>query len=184
MLTKDVFGQWFEGQVAARWEKCVFTAVQLEDWYWRLKRFDTAALTAAARRHHAVDEPRRPSLKAIHDYARQFTARQPGAGTGTAPGQPPGVPETQTFIQCVSRDPEGRGPVGWFVPVLLWPFGQDYTPAAYERTAEQQADLHRRSRGGVWEVVTGTTLGAMHIRRWKLTGQWDRIQQQAAHCRR
>lgn len=179
MLTKEVFGQWFAQQVAARWDKCVFSAVQLEDWYWRLKAFDPAALTAAARRHHAVDEPRRPSLKAIHDYARAQQVR-----TAPTAHEPPGVPEAHTYIQCVSTDPQGRGPVGWFVPVLLWPFGQDYTPAAYERTAEQQAELHRRSRGGVWEVVTGTTLGAMNIRRWKLTGQWDRIRQQAARCRR
>jgi hypothetical protein len=179
MLSKEAFGQWFQAQVAARWDKCSFNAVQLADWYWRLKAFDTAALTEAARRHHAADEPRRPSLKAIHDYARAEQAR-----TAPPAREPAGVPEAHTYIQCVSTDVEGRGLVGWFVPVLLWPFRREYTADDYQRAAEQQADLHRRSRGGVWEVVTGTTHHAMNIRRWKLTGQWDRIRQQAAQWQR
>ncbi len=174
MLTKEAFMQWFQRDVMGRWTTCAFTAVQLDDWYWRLKRYDTAALIEAARRHYSCDEPRRPSLKAIHEYALQKTKH---ARTMAAAKETNGVPEAHTYIQCVDKDADGRGCVGWFVPVLLWPFHNEYTQAMYDRTAEQQRLMHTRSAGGIWQVVTHTTHTEMIHRRSKLTGKYDRVEQ-------
>lgn len=178
-MTKDVFRQWFLNEIQGRWARCEFTAVQLGDWYWRLKGFDAATLAEAAQRHHVQDEPRRPSLKAIHDYAKQWRAKHAHTSMASNNGKQKrsGVPEAHTYIQCIGKDEHGNGPVGWFVPVLLWPFHQEYTQAVYDKTAAQQLQMHQHSAGGVWEVVTGTTHSDMRIRQWQLTGQWERIQQ-------
>ncbi|MBL7214110.1 MAG: hypothetical protein ISS71_00365 [Phycisphaerae bacterium] len=181
MLTKEAFGKWFQSQIRQQWPRYEFTAVQLSDWYWRLKDFDEATLSAATRRHHVRNEPRQPSLKAIYDYAQQLNTKHAHTHVGMAPDngnqKPSGVPEPHTYIQCVSKDDNDRGPVGWFVPVLLWPFHKTYTQAVYDKTAEQQRTLYQHSYGGVWEVVTHTTYSRMRIRQWKLTGQWSRIEQ-------
>ncbi|MBC8379526.1 MAG: hypothetical protein H8E62_10150 [Planctomycetes bacterium] len=173
MLTKEAFMQWFQHHIIGRWSTCAFTAVQLEDWYWRLKRYDTDTLTAAVRQHYCSDEPRRPSLKAIHAFARQQQANQ--AHTTTRDKESKGVPEAHTYIQCVAKDENGRGAVGWFVPILLWPFHREYTQAMYEQTAEQQRLMHQRSAGGAWRVVTHTTHTEMTRRRSKLTDEQKAI---------
>ena len=175
MLTKESFMQWFQSDIIGRWSTCVFTAVQLDDWYWRLKRYDTAALTEAVRRHYSCDEPRRPSLKTIHDCARQ--QRPADARNATVAKESNGVPEAHTYIQCVAKDENGRGCVGWFVPVLLWPFHTEYTQAMYDRTAEQQRLMHQRSAGGIWQVLTRITHTEMIRRQSKLTAEQSSVQQ-------
>ena len=180
MLSRATFLKWFQDHVQSRWTKCEFTSVQLDDWYWRLKQLDETVLTKAVRRHFVCDEPRRPSLKKICEYVRQMQAKHAHTSAGLAPhSEPSGVPEAHTYIQCVGKDNNGHGPVGWFVPILLWPFHQEYTQAMYDKTAEQQLQMHRRSRGGIWEVATDTTHSQMRIRQWQLTGQWERVQQHA-----
>jgi hypothetical protein len=179
MLTKDAFLTWFQKDVLTRWPKCAFTAVQVDDWFRRLKAFDAPTLTEAARRHYTVDEPRRPSLKKLHDYVRQ-----PYARTDTAHEKKSyDVPEAHTYIQCVAKDENGHGPVGRFVPILLWPFHKTYTRQMFDKAAENQRRLHRQNSGGVWEVVTGTTHSRMRRRQWRLTGQTERIEANAARIR-
>lgn len=179
MLTKDAFMTWFQKDVTTRWPKCAFTAVQVDDWFRRLKAFDAPTLTEAARRHFVLDEPRRPSLKKLYEYARQ-----PHAGTDTAHEKKSfEVPEAHMYIQCVAKDEDGRGSVGRFVPILLWPFHKTYTRQMFDKAAENQRRLHQQNSGGVWEIVTGTTHSAMRRRQWRLTGQTERIEANAARIR-
>lgn len=180
-MTKEMFRQWFLKEIQGRWATCEFTAVQLGDWYEQLNRYDAPTLTEAVRQHNVQDEPRRPSVKAIYEYARQWQNRHAHTCVGMAPNKENrqtscGVPQAHTHIQCIAKDADGRGPVGWFVPILVWPFHKEYTQAVYDRIAEQQRTMHQRGRGGVWEAVTHTTEAAMRIRQWKLTGQWERIE--------
>ncbi len=172
MIRKDLFLTWFQQQVQNRWAKCEFTGVELSDWYWRLKGFDEATLTDAARRHAISDEPKRPSLKKVYAYAKSLQPQQkPGKRK-----EPTGVPAAHTYIQCVAKDERGCGPVGWFVPILLWPFHRTYTQAHFQQAAADQLALHRRARGGVWEIVSAVTERDMNHRQAKLTGEWDTIQ--------
>lgn len=167
MMTKEVFWEWFKGEVCGRWPRCVFTAAQLRDWYRQLAAFEPAVLTEAICRHAVGDEPRRPSLKAVTGHARRLTT---GGSTASPNKQKPsrGVPEANTYIQCVGPDETGGGPVGMFVPILIWPFGDHHSPEAIRRTADHQAARHQRCYGGRWEPIVGTTHAAMLKRRTDL----------------
>jgi hypothetical protein len=70
---------------------------------------------------------------------------------------------------CVAKGDNGCGCVGWFVPILIWPFHKTYTTD--RRSAEEQCVMHSRNgRYGVWEIFTGTNHGEMMDRRMKLRG--------------
>ena len=72
---------------------------------------------------------------------------------------------------CVAKGDNGCGCVGWFVPILIWPFHKTYTAETYRRSAEEQRLMHSRNgRAGVWEVFTGTTHGEMLTRSCDLRG--------------
>ncbi len=191
MLTKEAFTQWFREALMPRWARCSFNAVQIGDWYWRLKGYETDVLTEAIRRHHAVDEPRRPSLKKVHEYAREHTAQTTAFPARREKPCHPSirldhsrVPEAHTYIQCVGKDADGNGPVGWFVPILLWPFHQTYTRQMFDKAAENQRRLHQQNNGGIWEIVSGTTHSRMMQRRGELTGQAERIAANTEKVRR
>ena len=163
MMMKVDFLEWFEGAVEGRWPRCSFTSAQISDWYWRLRGFSTEMLDEAVRRHAVCDEPRRPSLKAVHAKARQLNPPDGGGQESSS-----GVPDANTYIQCVGRDATGGGQVGMFVPILLWPFGDHHSTEAIEKTAWHQASLHQRTYGGIWEPVYGTSQFEMLQRRGRL----------------
>jgi hypothetical protein len=61
--------------------------------------------------------------------------------------------------------------VDTFVPILLWPFKKQWTPADYRRVAEEQCIIHSRSgRNGVWKPFYNTTHGQMLNRRRDMLG--------------
>ena len=153
MLSKEEFWVWFQESIQGRWPRCEFTTAQLQDWYWRLKAFSTDALSDAAQRHSVCDEPRRPSLKAIYAHVRQSSERRHHSPARTRRH----VPDANTYIQCIGRDDRGGGQPGFFVPILIWPFGDHHTPDAIERAARHQASRHRQTYGGIWQPVFNTT---------------------------
>lgn len=175
MLSKEDFRRWFNEQVLQRWPRCDFNDVQAMDWHWRLKMFDEDELTEAVRRHSVRDEPRRPSLKAVYELALRWRET-----SGRAAAPKAGVPEATTYVQCVALDENGRGPLGWFDGVLLWPPHHPHAPEVIERAARKRIEEHKAGRGGVWEIVHNTTEHEIRVRGWKLTGQYDRICQIAA----
>jgi len=83
----------------------------------------------------------------------------------------------------VAKDENGRGCVGRFVPILLWPFHRSYTRQMFDAAAENQRRLHQQNSGGIWEIVSGTTHSKMLERQYRLTGQTDRINANAAKIR-
>ncbi len=162
MLSKEEFWGWFQAAVRSRWGRCEFTTAQLQDWYWRLKGFSTEALTDAVQRHSVCDEPRRPSLKAIHNLVRQQSEHTRGPRQA---GQSNNAADTGTYIQCVEHDDRGGGQVGFFVPILIWPFGDHHSKGAIEQAAMHQATLHRQTYGGLWEPIFNTNRSEMLSRR-------------------
>ena len=169
MLSNKEFCDWFKKEVEARWPKCNFGWIEVGDWHWRLREgFDLDTLTEAVRRHKACDDWRVPSLKKVYDYAREIKANR--SPVEPAPdsiqeqrrdsdnGSASGVPDAYTYIMCVAKSDNGRGPVGSFVPILLWPFRKQWTPDDYRRVAEEQRLMHSRNgRNGIWQVFTHTT---------------------------
>ena len=172
MINKDSFGEWFKKEVETRWSKCNFSWTEIGDWHWRLRDFEIDTLTQAVRRHKVCEDYRQPSLKKVYKYAQTITAhtnpkreRRDGAS-----GKSTGIPDEHTFIMCVAKSDNGCGCVGWFVPILIWPFTKTYTPETYRHTAEQQRVMHSHNgRNGVWEIFYGTTHGEMLRRSNKLT---------------
>ena len=172
-MNSKEFMQWFEQQVKTRWQGLDLTWIELGDWHWRLQDFDTDTLTQAVRRHKACEDWRSPSLKKVYDYAKTIKARnkpKPEHADGTN-GSSSGVPEAHTYIMCVAKSDNGCGCVGWYVPILLWPFKKQWTPEDYRRAAEEQCVMHSRNgRNGIWEIFTNTTHGKMMDRSMKLRG--------------
>ena len=166
-MQRNEFTQWFEKEVKPRWKTNNFSWTEMGDWHWRLEKFEIDTLTQAVRRHKVCDDYRSPSLKKVTEYARTITAasspkRQRRDGSD--------IPEAHTFIMCVAKGDNGCGRVGWFVPILIWPFHKTYTPETYRRSAEEQRRMHSRNgRAGVWEIFTGTTHFEMLRRSNKLT---------------
>lgn len=153
MLTKELFWQWFKQEVKPRWSRSEFSGVEMGDWYWRLGEFDIETITQAVRRHKACEDYKTPSLKKVYAYAKAI-------GADKRPRQPrsegSGVPESHVYIMCVAKDFDGCGPVGRYLPVLMWPFGKTCTAEQYRRNAEAFAKKHADFYGGVWEVFTQT----------------------------
>ena len=171
-MNSKEFMQWFEQQIKTRWQGLRPSWIELGDWHWRLQEFDTDTLTQAARQHKATEDYRTPSLKKVYEYACKITAaRKPPAPRSGEEKKSSGVPEAHTFIMCVAKADNGCGCVGWFVPILIWPFHKTYTAETYRRSAEEQCVMHSRNgRNGVWEIFTGTNHGEMMDRRMKLRG--------------
>jgi hypothetical protein len=174
MIALNEFIHWFEKEVKARWPKHDFSFTELGDWHWRLREgFDLDTLTEAVRRHKACDDWRVPGLKKVYEYAKSIQAnkspkRQRRDGDTAAAS---GIPEAHTYIMCVAKGDNGRGCVGWFVPILVWPFHKTYTAETYRRIAEEQCVMHsRKSRNGVWEPFYNTTHLEMLRRSNRLCG--------------
>lgn len=170
MLSKKEFQSWFETEVQPRWARHHFEWTEIGDWHWRLGGFDIDTLTQAVRRHKVCEDWRTPSLKKVYDYAGQIDAenrrRRGEVNRGCKQST---VPDTHTFIMCTAKDENGRGTVGWFVDILIWPFHKTYTAETYQRAAREQLALHAR-RGGVWEIFTNTNRGEMNKRSADLQG--------------
>ena len=161
-MNSNEFMQWFEKEVKTRWPRHNFEWIEIGDWHWRLRDFDVDTLPEAVRQHKAIDDWRIPSLKKVYGYAKKIKAnrspeRQRRDGDN---GSASGTPEAHTYIMCVAKDDNGRGCVGWFVPILLWPLRVQWKPEDYTAVAEQQLAIHSR-RGGTWEIFTNTTHGQM-----------------------
>lgn len=146
MLQQKEFTQWFEQQVKARWSRHNYEWIELGDWYWRLRDFDIETLTEAVRKHKACEDYRTPSLKKVYEYAK--TIRKNNSPKcqrrDETNARQNGVPEAHTYIMCVEKDENGRGCVGWFVPILIWPFHKTYTAETYCRTSARPACSPRR----------------------------------------
>jgi hypothetical protein len=174
MINRDAFGQWFDQEVQTRWKTLNLSWTELGDWHWRLREgFDLETLTEAIRQHKAIEHYPVPNLKKVYDRAQAIQSsnrpkRQPADGdTGAASG----VPEAHTYIMCVGKGDNGRGCVGWFAPILIWPFHKTYTAETYRRIAEEQCVMHSRNgRNGVWEIFTGATHYEMLQRSNRLCG--------------
>jgi hypothetical protein len=164
MLSKRIFWDWFKKEVQTRWAKHTFEWTEAGDWYWRLQDFDIETLTQAVRQHKACECYPSPNLKKVYNYAKAIQAK---SKPEQKRGDNQGVPEAHTYIMCVAKDDNGRGCVGWFVPILLWPFRVQWKPEDYTRVAEQQCAIYAR-RGGVWKIFTHTSHSEMFGRRAKL----------------
>ena len=170
-MNGKAFMQWFEQQVKPRWHDLNFTWIEIGDWHWRLGQFDPETLTEAVRRHKAGECYPIPNLKMIYDYAKQIKANNRPQRQRRDRTQSSGFPEAHTYIMCVAKSDNGRGCVGWFVPILLWPFKQQWTPQDYARVAEAQCIIHSRNgRAGVWKPFYNTTHGEMLTRSNRLRG--------------
>jgi len=89
----------------------------------------------------------------VYDYAKTIKAdRTPPSKRNSNT-----IPDEHTFIMCVAKGDNGRGCVGHFVPILIWPFHTTYTADTYRRIAEEQCVMHSRNgRAGVWEPYNTT----------------------------
>ena len=166
MVSKKEFWEWFKKDVQTRWARCTFEWTEIGDWYWRLRGFDLETLTRAVRQHKVCECYPVPNLKKVYDYARTMKAdTHPRRKSNDC-----GIPETHTFIMCTEKDDRGRGTIGWFVDILLWPLNKTYSEDIYRRVAAEQAARHASTYGGVWEIVTRTNRTEMLKRRMKLRG--------------
>ena len=171
MLSNKEFNDWFKKEVESRWPKHRFDWTEVGDWHWRLREgFDLDTLTEAVRQHKACDDFRTPSLKKVYDYAKAIQSRnrpQRDCGGSRERSDNSGVPE-HTFIMCTAKDEHGHGKVGWFVPILLWPFKTQWTPQDYQRVAAEQARRHADFYRGIWDIFTDTNHGEMLTRSSRL----------------
>lgn len=165
MLSKKVFWEWFKKEVEPRWKQHRFEWVEVGDWHWRLQDFDIDTLTQAVRRHKVCECYPIPNLKKIYEYAKKIEAdKHPNRHESARP-------QEHTFIMCVAKSDNGCGPVGKFVPILLWPFKKQWTQADYVTVAKEQCIIHSRSgRNGVWKPFYNTTHGQMLTRSCTLLG--------------
>lgn len=174
MIQQHEFIQWFKKEVKGRWPKHNFDWTQIGDWHWRLRDdFDLDTLTEAVRRHKVCDDWRVPSLKKVYGYAKtiQSTKRPQRQRAEGADETSSTLRPEHTYIMCVARSANGGGCVGWFVPILLWPFKTRWTPDDYRRVAEEQCQIHSRNgRAGVWKIFPNTTYRAMRNRAMALRG--------------
>ena len=164
-MNKSDFLYWFDDNVKVRWPRHHFAWTEVGDWAWRLEEFDSDILTQAVRKHKTREDYRAPSLKKVHEYVTEIQSRN----SPKRQHRNNSVPDAHTYIMCVAKDDNGRGCVGWFVPILLWPFKQEWKPEDYTIVAEQQLAIHSR-RGGKWKIFTNTTHGKMLIQSNKLRG--------------
>ena len=170
MLSKKVFWDWFKAEVQGRWKVCHFEWTEIGDWHWRLRDFGIDTLSQAVRQHKVCEDYRSPSLKKVYEYARKINADNTPKSKRDHNSNH--IPDAHTYIMCVAKGDNGCGCVGWFVPVLIWPFHKTYTAEDYRRIAEQQRLMHSRNgRAGVWKIFTNTTHGEMMDRRMKLCNE-------------
>ena len=134
MLSQKVFLDWFKKEVEARWKTHHFEWIEIGDWNWRLAEFDIDTLTQAVRQHKACECYPMPNLKKVYEYACKITAAKKPPSQRSGEGKKSsGVPEAHTFIMCVAKGDNGCGCMGWFVPILIWPFHKTYTAEMMDR---------------------------------------------------
>lgn len=171
MLSKNVFYQWFKQEVETRWKQHRFEWIEAGDWYWRLQGFDIETLTQAVRQHKACECYPTPNLKKVYEHAKTIRVNnRPKRHRGDPQGTSSPLPAEHVFIMCVAKDFDGGGPVGRYLPVLMWPFGKT-TAEEYLRNAEAFARKHADFYGGVWEVFTDTNQLEIMIRRRELLAE-------------
>ena len=165
-MNKTESAKCFNEQIRKRWPHWTPSAVEISDWLVWLEKYDHPTIATAARTHLAESRYAKPIPGQLLDHARKAMPKPKQAKK-----QSSGIPDAHTFIMCVAKGDNGCGCVGWFVPILIWPFHKTYTAETYARVAEQQRLMHSRNgRKGVWEIFTHTTHSEMVDRRMKLRG--------------
>jgi hypothetical protein len=160
MMNKSESAKCFNEQIRKRWPRWTPRDVEISDWLVWLAAFDPPAIATAARKHLAESRYAKPIPAQLLDHAKKLKAANRPCRPSSAEGKPSsGVPDAHTYITCTAKDERGCGCVGWFVPILIWPFHKTYTPQTYRRAAEEQCHLHanRGGGGGIWEIFSGTT---------------------------
>ena len=154
-MNKNESAKCFTEQIRKRWPRWTPSEVEISDWLVWLETYEYAAIAEAARTHLAESRYAKPIPSQLLDHARtNKTNSRPQRQRQTTPS----IPDEHTFIMCTAQGDNGRGPVGTFVPILLWPFKTQWTPADYQRVAEEQCVIHSRNgRNGVWEPFYNTT---------------------------
>jgi len=166
-MNKSESAKCFNEQIRKRWPRWTVSDVEISDWLIWLEAFDYTTIATAARMHLAESRYAKPIPSQLLDHAKKVAPKPSPKQMKTKSS---GIPEAHTFIMCVAKGDNGCGRVGWFVPILIWPFHKTYTPETYRRSAEEQRRMHSRNgRAGVWEIFTGTTHFEMLRRSNKLT---------------
>ena len=172
-MNKNESAKCFTEQIRKRWPRWTPSEVEISDWLVWLETYEYAAIAEAARAHLAESRYAKPIPSQLLDRAKairsnQRPKRQRADGDSRAGS---GVPEAHTYIMCVAKGDNGRGCVGQFVPILIWPFHKTYTAETYRRIAEEQCVMHSRNgRNGVWKPFYNTTHLEMMRRRNHLRG--------------
>ena len=152
----------FTNEIRKRWPRWTPSDVEISDWLVWLQAFDYPTITIAARNHLAESHYARPISSKLLEHARKAMPKPKAGAKKTSSG----IPDAHTYIMCVAKSENGCGPVGAFVPILLWPFKRQWTPADYRRVAEEQCIIHSRNgRNGVWQPFYNTTHFEMLDRR-------------------
>jgi len=154
-MNKNESAKCFNEQIRKRWPRWTPSEVEISDWLAWLEKYDYAAIAEAARAHLAESRYAKPIPAQLLDHARKnITNSRPQHQRQKNSG----VPEAHTYIMCIDKSDNGRGPVGTFVPILIWPFHKTYTAETCRRIAEEQCVMHSRNgRNGVWEAFYNTT---------------------------
>jgi hypothetical protein len=159
----------FTNEIRKRWPRWTPSDVEASDWLVWLEKYDYADIAEAARAHLAESRYTKPIPAQLLDHARAIRTRNRPKRERRDQTKSSGIPDEHTFIMCVGKSDNGRGPVGTFVPILLWPFKVRWTPEDYRRVAEEQCVIHSRNgRNGVWEAFYNTTHLEMMRRRTRL----------------
>ena len=167
-MNKNESAKCFNEQIRKRWPRWTVSDVEISDWLVWLEAFDYPTIATAARMHLAESRYAKPIPSELLGHAKKLA---PKPSPKQAKKKSSGIPEEHTFIMCVATGENGCGNVGWFVPILIWPFHKTYTAETYRRIAEEQCVMHSRNgRAGIWEIFTNTTHGEMVTRRMKLQG--------------
>ena len=142
-MNKSESKQCFNEQIRKRWPRWTASVVEISDWLVWLEAFDYPTIAQAARMHLAESRYAKPIPSQLLDHAKKL---MPKPSPKQAKKKNTGVPDAHTYIMCVAKSDNGCGCVGWFVPILIWPFTKTYTPETYRRTAARDALPHRPQR--------------------------------------
>ena len=150
-MNKSESAKCFNEQIRKRWPHWTPNDVEIADWLCWLGDYDYHAVAAAARRHLAESRYAKPIPSQLFAYAsKAISTPSPPAKKTSA------FPEPHTFIMCTGKDDRGKGAVGAFWDIILWPLDRTWTAADTHRVATDQARKRQATCGGVWEVFTQT----------------------------
>ena len=169
-MNKSESAKCFNEQIRKRWPRWTPSEVEISDWLVWLEKYDYNTITIAARNHLAESRYAKPIPSQLLNHAKKIKARNRRDDIPKRERRDnSGIPDAHTYIMCVAKSANGCGPVGAFVPILLWPFKTQWTPDDYARVAEEQCIIHSRNgRNGVWKPFYNTTHFEMLDRRWDM----------------